>query len=29
MLKGRELDKTEQQVLDEYLQENLQANKVQ
>jgi tRNA (guanine37-N1)-methyltransferase len=29
MLKGRELDKTEQQLLDEYLQENLQANKVQ
>jgi tRNA (guanine37-N1)-methyltransferase len=29
MFQGRELDKTEQQLLDEYLQENLQANKVQ
>jgi hypothetical protein len=29
MLQGRELDKTEQQLLDEYLQENLQANGVQ
>lgn len=29
MLQGRELDKTEQQLLDEYLQENLQANRVQ
>jgi tRNA (guanine37-N1)-methyltransferase len=29
LLQGRELDKTEQQLLDEYLQEHLQANKVQ
>ena len=28
LLQGRELDKTEQQLLDEYLQEHLQANKV-